>query len=173
MKRNDFKLIKPDLSYKEELLKFLEEIKKFDKNLKWQYSDMGDIEEYGCYYEEWLKSIKNNSTEMFLMINEINEVIGMIDIRQNIDEYKDKYRGNIGASIRPSKRNKGYGKILLELALSKCRDFKMHKVVITCNEKNNTSRNLIENNGGIYIDSIKNKEDNIRIYLFNIQKLYK
>ena len=107
------------------------------------------------------------------MINEINEVIGMIDIRQNIDEYKDKYRGNIGASIRPSKRNKGYGKILLELALSKCRDFKMHKVVITCNEKNNTSRNLIENNGGIYIDSIKNKEDNIRIYLFNIQKLYK
>ena len=52
MKRNDFKLIKPDLSYKEELLKFLEEIKKFDKNLKWQYSGMGDIEEYGCYYKE-------------------------------------------------------------------------------------------------------------------------
>lgn len=173
MKRNNFKLIKPDLFYKEELLKFLEEIKKFDKNLKWQYSGMGDIEEYGCYYETWLKSIENNKTETFLMVNDINEVIGMIDIRQNIDEYKDRYRGNIGASIKPSKRNKGYGKILLELALSKCRDFKMHKVVITCNEKNIASRNLIESNDGIYIDSIKNKETSIRRYLFNIQKLYK
>lgn len=71
----------------------------------------------------------------FLMINKINEVIGMVEIRLKIDEYKDRYRGNIGASIKPSMRSKGYGKILLKLALLKCQKFKMRNVLITCNKK--------------------------------------
>ncbi len=84
MKRNDFKLIKPDLSYKEELLKFLEEIKKFDENLKWQYSGMGDIEEYSCYYEEWLKSIENNKTETFLIYKNYIVIIN-VEINLNMN----------------------------------------------------------------------------------------
>lgn len=166
MKLNDFKLIKPNLIHKEDVLKFLEEIRKYDKNFKWQYSGMGNLEEYDCYYEEWLKSRNNNT---FLMINKNNnEIIGMIDIRQSLDEFKDQYRGNIGASIKPSMRNKGYGKILLELALMKCKNFKMHEILVTCNEKNIASRKNIESNGGIYIDSIKNGKDVIRRYQFNI-----
>lgn len=50
-KINNFKLIEPDFSYNKEVLSFLEEIKNYDKDLKWQYSGMGDIEEYGCYYD--------------------------------------------------------------------------------------------------------------------------
>lgn len=84
MKRNDFKLIKPDLSYKEELLKFLEEIKKFDENLKWQYSGMGDTEEYSCYYEEWLKSIENNKTETFLIYKNYIVIIN-VEISLNMN----------------------------------------------------------------------------------------
>ena len=56
-KINNFKLIEPDFSYNKEVLSFLEEIKNYDKDLKWQYSGMGDIEEYGCYYD-WMVKIK-------------------------------------------------------------------------------------------------------------------
>lgn len=67
----------------------------------------------------------------------------MIDIRHYLNEYLTQVGGNIGYSVRKTERNKGYAKQMLKLALGKCRDLKMKKVLITCDEDNIASEKVI------------------------------
>lgn len=46
-----------------------------------------------------------------------NRILGIINIRHALNDYLLTYGGHIGYSIRPSERQKGYGKIQLLLAL--------------------------------------------------------
>ena len=67
----------------------------------------------------------------------------MIDIRHYLNEFLKQFGGNIGYSVRKSERNKGYAKQMLKLALEKCKDLKMKKVLITCDEDNIASEKVI------------------------------
>lgn len=57
--------------------------------------------------------------------------------------------GNIGYSIRPTERFKGYGTLILKLGLEKCKELNIDKVLITCNKSNVGSYKVIEKNDGI------------------------
>ena len=67
----------------------------------------------------------------------------MIDIRHYLNEFLKQFGGNIGYSVRKNERNKGYAKQMLKLALEKCKDLKMKKVLITCDEDNIASEKVI------------------------------
>ncbi|WP_025688338.1 GNAT family N-acetyltransferase [Paenibacillus zanthoxyli] len=56
--------------------------------------------------------------------------------------------GHIGYCIRPSARRLGYGTALLAGLLDKARDLGIPRVLLTCNEDNEGSRRVIENNRG-------------------------
>ena len=58
--------------------------------------------------------------------------------------------GHIGYSIRPSYRRRGYGHRILQLALEKCGDLGMERVLVTCDEDNAASRRIIEANGFVF-----------------------
>lgn len=49
---------------------------------------------------------------------------------------------HIGYDIRPTKRQKGYGKKILALALPKAKEKGLTKVLITCTETNTESKKL-------------------------------
>jgi len=59
-----------------------------------------------------------------------------------------RYGGNIGYSIRPSERRKGYAVEMLGLMLQVCREFGEEKVLLTCDQENVASRKTITKNGG-------------------------
>lgn len=77
-----------------------------------------------------------------------NRVVGMIDIRQELNEYCRQYGGQIGYSIRKSERRKGYARIQLKLALDICREQGFEQVLITCLKGNTPSARTILSNGG-------------------------
>ena len=56
--------------------------------------------------------------------------------------------GHIGYGIRPTERNKGYGSIILRLALEKARKLGIKNVLITCAKDNIASAKVVQNNGG-------------------------
>ena len=87
-----------------------------------------------------------------------NKVVGRLDIRQKPSKLLSATGGYIGYAVVPRERRKGYGTEMLRLGLRKAKKFYNKKIIITCLETNIGSRKIIENNGGIFINKMKNEE---------------
>ena len=74
----------------------------------------------------------------------------MIDLRYELNDYLRNYGGHIGYSIRPTEKRKGYNKINLYLCLLKAQEYGLEKVLITCADYNEGSKNTIKSVGGIF-----------------------
>ena len=75
--------------------------------------------------------------------------LGQSSIRPDLKtEYLITYGGHVGYSIRPGHRRRGYGRRILGLALERCRELGLERVLVTCDEDNVASRRIIEANGG-------------------------
>ena len=84
-----------------------------------------------------------------------DEFVGQASIRPELStSYLITYGGHIGYSIRPSKRNRGYGTKILALALEKASDLGLGKALVTCDSDNLASRKIIERNGGVFESSM-------------------
>jgi predicted acetyltransferase len=121
----------------------------------------GAIKNRGMDYASWLMDLekyKNYETcpadlvpsDTFFLINKHNKIIGVITIRHYLNEQFSKVGGHIGYGVRPSERRKGYAKIMLKMALEKCRNMGMRQILITCDKDNIASSKTIIANGGIF-----------------------
>ena len=143
-------LIKPNLSYADEIIKYKEESLK--ENLL--INGSAGLNRFSSI-EDWLEELKKRSSKdtvpeglvpssTYLGVREKdNYIVGMIDIRHYLNEYLTQVGGNIGYSVRKTERNKGYAKQILKLALEKCKELKIKKVLITCDEDNIASEKVI------------------------------
>ena len=76
-------------------------------------------------------------------------IIGVCDIRHRLTEALRDFGGHIAYSVRPSERGKGYGTLMLRLALEKARELGIGRVLITCGKDNIASQRMILKNGGV------------------------
>ena len=83
--------------------------------------------------------------------------LGRASIRPKLNRHLKKRGGNVGYAIRRSERGKGYGNLILKLALSYARELGLEKVLITCHDENLASIRIIESNGGVLQDKVKIK----------------
>ena len=90
----------------------------------------------------------------FWLIDE-EEFIGRVSIRHSLTPHLLREGGHIGYDIRPSKRQMGYGKKMLALALPKAKELGIKKALVTCDETNIGSRKIIEANGGVLENSVE------------------
>ena len=152
-------LVKPDLSYSDEIIKYKEESLKENPLI----NGSAGLNRFSSI-EDWLEELKKRSSEAtvpeglvpsstYLGVREKdNYIVGMIDIRHYLNDFLKQFGGNIGYSVRKSERNKGYAKQMLKLALEKCKDLKMKKVLITCDEDNIASEKVILSAGAKFED---------------------
>lgn len=98
----------------------------------------------------------------YLWLVEGDEFIGEVSIRHELTDFLLCFGGNIGYGIRWSKWNKGYGTIMLSLALKYAKEvIGLNKVLITCNDNNLGSAFVIEKNYGRLQDKIINVIDGV------------
>ena len=143
-------LVKPDLSYADEIIKYKEESLKESPLI----NGAAGLNNFSSI-EDWLEELKKRSSEAtvpeglvpsstYLGVREKdNYIVGMINIRHYLNEYLTQVGGNIGYSVRKTERNKGYAKQMFKLALEKCKGLKIKKVLITYDEDNIASEKVI------------------------------
>ena len=106
----------------------------------------------------------------FLCVRERDDkLVGMIDVRHYFNDFLRKYAGNIGYSVRPSERRKGYATRMLRLALPYCRKIGLKRVLISCNDDNIGSRKAILSNGGVYESTVLEPSENARLERYWIE----
>ena len=60
-----------------------------------------------------------------------------------LNDYLLKFGGHIGYAVRQSKRNRGYATEILSLGLKKAKELGCNKVLITVDEENIASENIV------------------------------
>ena len=101
------------------------------------------------------------STQYMLVMEEGRKIAGMIDIRHCLNNYLERYGGHIGYSVAPSERRKGYAVLMLRMALPKCKELGIEKVLITCISGNEGSKRTILKNGGIYESTVYEPDEDV------------
>lgn len=109
------------------------------------------------------------ATQFFYIRKKDNKLVGMLQVRHYFNDYLEKYAGNIGYSIRPTERRKGYAKRMLKAALPFCKKIGLDKVLITCIDGNIASERTIIANGGIYESTIHEPDENVDLKRFWIK----
>jgi predicted acetyltransferase len=102
-------------------------------------------------------------TSTFWLIDN-NEVVGVVRIRHQEIECS----GHIGYDISPCYRNKGFGTLILKLALERAVKIGIKEAIVTCNIDNIASKKIIEKNNGQLLGIIFDEEDNVDVYKYSI-----
>lgn len=148
----------PSISRKEEAIEYIKEHLDANSNI----NGVGGLSRYLNNYEGWLDKLEEDYVRMpteekvpartyFLVRENDNRIIGMINIRLVLNENLKKYGGNIGYGIRPSERGKGYNKINLYLGLKVCDEYGIDKVLMDADIENPASWKTMEALGGVRI----------------------
>lgn len=129
--------------------------------------------------EEWLDNCRRISCEetcpegwvpatQFVCVRGDGRIVGMIDLRHRFNAFLAEIGGNIGYSVRPSERRKGYATRMLNMALEEARIIGLSRVLVTCDEGNEASRRTIERNGGVFERTAKDDDAIVRRYWIDL-----
>ena len=129
----------------------------------------GGLQRFLNNYPDWLKKLEEDRNRIpneekvpavtyFLVRENDNRIIGMINIRLALNERLRKFAGHIGFCIRPTERRKGYNKINLYLILKRCSEIGLDEVLLDCSVDNPGSYKTMESLGGFRIDKYYNEQ---------------
>ena len=174
-------LVFPTMEYETQAKELINETIQLDNDNPDKWAGFSRLQEFDNY-EEWLQTIINEldpsklapgrvtATTYFTVRESDNKIVGIINIRHELNDYLRTFGGHIGYSIRPTERKKGYGKRQLRLGLDKCEYLNIKNVLITCREENIGSAKTIESCNGELENMIFNdeKNENFKRYWINL-----
>jgi predicted acetyltransferase len=100
----------------------------------------------------------------YWFLKDANEIVGTIRYRVNIPE---EY-GNIGYEISSQHRNKGFGKLMLQMLLEQLKQEGIENVILTTSKENIPSIRTIEFNAGVYVGEIFHNDEKRELSKFEI-----
>ncbi len=174
--KSTLKLVKPSTEYAKELMDYRNEFINEGRTAIDGSGGLGDFDNIDEYLN-WIEKFGSKETvpqgfvssTTLLAINEDNILVGIINIRHELNEGLLKVGGNIGYGIRKSERKKGYATEMLKLALKECKALNLEKVLVTCNYDNIGSEKTILNNNGVLENEITNDDEIIKRFWIEIK----
>lgn len=169
-----FKLVKPNKNMESEYWDYIKEWKDNEEKI---FPSSVDPKELS--YDELLEQIKNEENanlcpkdlvpaSTYFLVDKKNRILGAVNIRHELNDELYETGGHIGYGIRPSEREKGFGKQMLKLALEKAREIGIEYTLITCARNNIGSAKVIEANGGIFENEVTKNDIVIKRYWIDL-----
>ena len=155
-------LVKLTPEYKQQLFDMMEEWLALEQDFSPYMIRRNDYRDFDYYLENL--EIKQEQegrvpdSTYFCLDLDKNIFVGAVNIRHHLNESLLFSGGHIGDGIRPSQRRKGYATAMIRLALEKCRELGICRVLMTCDRDNIGSAKSIIRNGGFLENEITNEE---------------
>lgn len=179
----NFYLEEPTIERKKDAIDYISEFLKYDSDI----NGTGLLDKYlkEESYENWLiylSKVQNKdyaysinfvpNRTFFLIREEDNKIVGMINIRLELNEKLKNSGGHIGYSIRPTERRKGYNKINLYLGLKKCFEYNIKDAWLDCVVSNLGSVKTIQALGGNLLkeDFSDKYGEVVQMYTINVRE---
>ena len=148
----------PGIGRKEDAIDYIREFLEYGSEI----NGTGGLQRFLEDYEGWLEKLNADYTRVpgeekvpartfFLVRESDSRIVGMINIRLALNERLRKFGGNIGYSIRPTERGKGYNNINLYLGLKVCRKYGIGTILMDADVENPASWKTMEAFGGVRI----------------------
>ena len=103
-----------------------------------------------------LPSNRVGASYYWLVDEEGQRFLGEICIRHRLNDVLLQYGGHIGYAVRLGEWNKGYGTLMLQMALPHAKALGIERCLITCDDDNPGSARVMEKNGFILGDKVDN-----------------
>lgn len=133
----------PNEKHENDAIDYINEFYKYNSKI----NGVGGLDSYLDDYSGWLKKLekvrkqianeKRVPAETYFLVRENdNRIVGIINIRYNLNERLLLNGGHIGYSIRPTERRKGYNKINLYLGLKRLDELNVETALLDCVKSN-------------------------------------
>lgn len=173
-----FYLEKPSLKRKNAAIEYINEHIECGSNI----NGSGKLDYYvkEKTYEDWLLYLNEMkkgtdklvpSSTYFLIRENDDKIVGMINIRHKLNDALLIHGGHIGYGIRPKERMKGYNKINLYLGLIKCKSLSIKKALLTAYDDNVGSVKTILAFDGVLENKIKENDNDVLLSRYWIDVL--
>lgn len=157
MKENEYVLIRPEEKYADQIRNYREVFLKKHQS----FDGTSGLQNYEdpLAWISWVRKFEQPDTvpegmvpaDQFLYIRKADDcLVGMIQVRRQLNEALSLSGGHIGYSVLPKERRKGIATKMLKDVLPYCRKLGLSQVLLTCRNDNTGSRNVILANGGVY-----------------------
>lgn len=147
----NLKLVELEEQYKPQLVDMMDEWHQTGEKIIPYAIRKNDYQDFAHYlaglYEREDGEVPGST--YFCLDVERNIFVGAVNIRHFLDDALLVNGGHIGDGVRPSERRKGIATQMIGLALEKCREMGIQKVLMVCDKDNIGSAKSIQNNNGI------------------------
>ena len=128
--------------------------------------------EYLEYCRNYVKDEERVPSLEYLLVRESDrKIVGMCNIRLELNKRLEHIGGHIGASIRPDERRKGYNKINLYLALNVVKEHGIDVVYLDCYKWNlGSSKSMIALGGKLVREWDEPNEGICQRYEINVEE---
>ena len=178
-KDEKFELVVPTIKYKRKAIKYIKEHNKYGSRI----NGSGMLYEYLDDYNGWLKKLEHErnivtdnvyvpNETYFLVRKNDQKIVGMVNLRTELNEHVKNSYGSIGYGIRPKERRKGYNKINLYLTLLECKKRGIKNVVISCEKDNIASSKSMLALGAVFDKEVYSSTKNNFIQFYRIDVDY-
>ena len=113
-------------------------------------------------------SLTSSPYTRYFLVDDNGHVYAQGDVRHRATKENVVYKGQLGYGVLPSKRGLGYGKLMCKLLLEKCKEKNFDSVIITCRDDNLASAAIIEHNGGIFLNTVFDKKNDVFLRRYQV-----